>query len=80
MKRLLTVATVATLLVGCAPEKDPVPQVADPRNIVVDGQPMTAQAFVERYCADKTGHETCVKVRRSMVADATKSKNGAARF
>lgn len=80
MKRVLTVASLACVLAACAPEADPVPQVADPRNIVVDGQAMTAQAFVEKYCADKTGHETCVKVRRAMVADATKSKSGAARF
>lgn len=80
MKRILTVGAIAVLLVGCAPEPDPVPPVDDPRNIVVDGQPMTPREFVEKYCADKTGHETCVKVRRAMGADATKSKSGAARF
>lgn len=80
MKRILMVATIAGLLVGCAPEPDPVPSVDDPRNIVVDGQPMTPRAFVDKYCADKTGHETCVKVRRVMGADATKSKSGPARF
>lgn len=80
MKRILTVGAIAVLLVGCAPEPDPVPPVDDPRNIVVDGQSMTAQAFVEKYCTDKTGHETCVKVRRAAVADSTKSKSGATRF
>jgi hypothetical protein len=78
MKNLLALGLLAVVVVGCSP--DPVPTVDDPRNIVVDGQSMTPQAFVEKYCSDKAGHETCIKVRRAMVADATKSKNGAARF
>ncbi len=65
------------VLAGCS---DPVPKVDDPRNIVVDGQAMTQMAFVQKYCADKADHETCLKVRRAMVADATKSKAGATRF
>lgn len=76
LKALVGLAVLA-VLAGCS---DPVPKVDDPRNIVVDGQAMTAMAFVEKYCADKAEHETCLKVRRAMVADATKSKAGAKRF
>lgn len=70
-------AMFVAVLAGCS---DPVPKVDDPRNIVVEGQPMTQQAFAEKYCADKADHETCIKVRRAMVADSTKSKRPVARF
>ena len=76
LKALMALAGLV-VLAGC---NDSVPKVDDPRNIVVDGQPMTARAFVEKYCAGKEEHETCLTVRRAMVADATKSKSGAPRF
>lgn len=79
MKKLLWVVVVsmASILTGCG---DDVPKVADPHNIVVDGQPMKQQAFLEKYCAGKKDDETCVAVARAMVADSTKSKTGTARF
>lgn len=69
MKRVF-VAFSALLLVACA-EKDSVPKVEDPNSIVVDGAPMGQLAFVEKYCEGKTDHETCVKVRRSLLINST---------
>ena len=77
MKKMILAGFAATLIVGCS---DPVPPVEDPKNIVVGGQPMTQRAFVDKYCTDKTDHETCVKVRRAMVAGATRSETGVPRF
>lgn len=79
MKKFLWVAALsaASILTGCG---DDVPKVADPHNIVVNGQPMKQQAFLEKYCAGKKDHETCVAVARAMVADSTKSKTGPVRF
>ena len=60
--------------------KGAVPDVADPSNIVVAGQPMTQQAFLKRYCMGKTFDETCVKVSRQMSIESAKSKTGIPRF
>jgi hypothetical protein len=70
---------VAAALAGCS---DPVPSVPDPvpKQIAVDGETLTQQQFAEKYCADQTNHETCIKVRRAMVAGATRSDSGAKRF
>jgi len=77
MKKIVLTVAVALFVGGC---NDPVPHVEDPRNIVISGQPMTPRAFVDKYCADQTDNENCVKVRRAMVADSTKSRHGVARF
>jgi hypothetical protein len=58
----------ALLLSGCG---NPVPEVKDPRRIVVDGQPMTAKVFLDRYCEGQMVHPSCVAVRTAMVQDAT---------
>lgn len=49
-----------------------VPTVADPHNIVVDGQKMTQAAFLEKYCAGKATDATCVAVTKAMSADSTR--------
>ena len=78
MKKLMFASlAVAAALAGCS---DPVPKVADPKNIVVNGETMTQQAFLEKYCTGQTLHETCVKVSQAMVIESTKSKNGIPRF
>ncbi|WUR13802.1 hypothetical protein E7V67_001470 [[Empedobacter] haloabium] len=77
MKQLAFAGALALLLAGCS---DPVPEVDDPKKIVVNGTPMTQKAFVDQYCADKAEHPTCVKVRRAMVAGATRSSDGIPRF
>jgi hypothetical protein len=77
MKTIILAGTLMLLVAGC---NDKVPHVDDPRNIVVSGQPMTPRSFVDKYCAGETDNENCVKVRRAMAADSTKSKNGIARF
>lgn len=59
---------VAVMLVGCG---KPVPNVEDPHRIVVDGQPMTQVAFLDRYCQDKAAHPTCLEVSHAMLADVT---------
>jgi hypothetical protein len=77
MKNVIFASGVALLVIGCS---DSVPNVQDPHNIVVAGEPMTQQRFLEKYCAGKTQHETCNKVYRAMIADSTYSKHGVARF
>jgi hypothetical protein len=70
---------IAAALAGCS---DPVPAVPDPvpKQIAAGGETLTQQQFVEKYCAEQTNNETCVKVRRAMVAGATRSDSGAKRF
>jgi hypothetical protein len=75
--KILAFAAIC-LVAGCSSKS--IPDVPDPHNIVVDGNKMTQQLFVEKYCADQTDNETCVKVRRAMVGDSTKSKSGPTRF
>jgi hypothetical protein len=61
----------ALLLSGCG---KPIPEVKDPHRIVVDGKPMTARAFLERYCLGEVQHPTCVAVSRASVMDSTHAK------
>jgi hypothetical protein len=68
---------VVAVLSGCS---DPVPQVADPHNIVVSGQPMTQQEFLLKFCSGKVDNETCLKVSQAMALDSGRSKDGPARF
>lgn len=77
MKMQILTLTGLLTLVACS---DGVPAVQDPRNIVVDGNKLTAQEFLARYCANKVGHPTCEAVRKVTIQDATKSKTGPARF
>ncbi|WEF31465.1 hypothetical protein [Pseudoduganella chitinolytica] len=77
MKQLVFAGVLVALLAGCS---DSVPEVDDPKKIVVNGTPMTQKAFVDQYCADKAEHPTCIKVRRAMVAGATRSADGIPRF
>lgn len=70
MRTLLGVIMLCSLcsgMVGCGPR---IPKVDDPHRIVVDGKPMTAKAFLDKYCQDQVTHPTCVAVSRAMVADA----------
>jgi hypothetical protein len=39
-----------------------VPRVDDPNNIVVNGEKMSQDAFLEKYCIGKEKHPTCSKV------------------
>lgn len=67
----------AVVLAGCS---DPVPAVADPHNIVVEGKAMTQQEFLNTYCQGNKDNPTCLTVTKAMAEDSTKSKNGPARF
>jgi hypothetical protein len=73
----LMVIGLCGALSGCGQK---VPDVADHRQIVVDGKPLSAAEFLETYCKDKADNDTCQKVRRGVIADSTKKKNAAARF
>jgi hypothetical protein len=77
MKSVISASVLVLLVVGCS---DSVPNVQDPHNIVIAGESITQQAFLEKYCAGKTQHETCNKVYRAMIADSTHSKRGVGRF
>jgi hypothetical protein len=72
MKMNLFVVLIPVLLLAACGEKDTVPKVEDPHNIVVDGAAMKQNEFLKKYCEGKTQHETCVKVQRAMVQDSTK--------
>lgn len=78
MKKTICAALVATAFAGCS---DSVPAVPDPvpKQIVAGGETLTQQEFAEKYCAGQTNNETCVRVRRAMVAGATRGA-GAKRF
>ena len=69
MRTLSSVALLCVLLAGCG---KPIPNVDNPHRIVVDGKPMTALAFLDKYCQVQVEHPTCVAVGRAMMADATR--------
>jgi hypothetical protein len=81
MNKIISAAllAVATALSGCS---NPVPSVPDPvpLRITVDGQTLTQQQFLEKYCAGQSVNETCVRVSRAMAAGATRSESGPKRF
>ena len=79
MRMSIVAAAAAFMVVGCD-IADRVPHVEDPQKNVVNGQPMTQMAFVEKYCTGETTNENCVKVRGAMVAGAGKSAPGPVRF
>lgn len=59
---------------------DSVPHVEDPKNVVVNGEPMTHRVFIEKYCIGKPDNETCIKVQNAGSAAAVRSKTGIPRF
>jgi hypothetical protein len=61
--------SVAFLLSGCG---DDVPKVADPHKPEVNGQTMTSRDFLEKYCMEKKGDETCIAVRKALVHDSAR--------
>lgn len=71
MKRIFALVVPALLLAACG---DSVPKVEDPHNIVVDGQPMTQAAFIEKYCAGKSDNATCMTVLAAKRQDSTRGK------
>jgi|APEBP8051072661_1049379.scaffolds.fasta_scaffold00625_9 uncharacterized protein YcfL len=72
MKRFIALIIPALLLAACG--DDGVPKVEDPHNIVVDGQPMTQAAFIEKYCAGKADNATCMTVLAAKRQDSTRGK------
>jgi hypothetical protein len=72
------VVVLGTCLSAC--EFDSVPNIQDPNNVVVNGEPMTQRAFIEKYCVGKPLNETCIKVQRAGSISNLKSKNGVPRF
>lgn len=69
MRTLPLLGLLPLLLAGCG-----IPRVDDPHRIVVDGQPMTQVAFLQRYCQGEDLHPTCSKVAQAMLQDATRGK------
>lgn len=61
---LASMAAIASLQ-GCTKnEVDGVPNVADVKNIVVDGQSLTPREFLDRYCVMHEMNETCAAVAK----------------
>lgn len=48
-------------VIACACDNG-VPQVDDPNNIVINGEKMSAPAFLEKYCIGKEADSSCSKV------------------
>lgn len=46
-----------------------VPKVEDLNNVEVNGQQMTQQTFLDKYCAGKIAEETCMKVTDAMMKE-----------
>lgn len=71
MKKVFYVATLLPVLFlsACG---DGVPNVVDPHNIVVNGQKMTQDAFIEKYCPGKETNETCNKVKLAARMDSAR--------
>lgn len=78
MKTIFLAAVLGAFLSAC--EFDSVPHIKDPNNIVVNGEPMTQRAFIEKYCVGKPLNETCIKVQRAWSVAGGKSKTGVPRF
>ena len=70
MRTFPSVALLCVLLVGCV---DSIPAVDNPRQIKVNGKPMTARAFLDKYCQGQVVHPSCVAVSGAMMADATRA-------
>lgn len=78
MKTFVLAAAFGFFLSAC--DFDSVPHVLDPKNVVVNGEPMTQRAFIEKYCIGKPNNETCLKVQHAWSASGAKSKTGVPRF
>lgn len=70
MRTLSSVALLCVFLAGCGKS---IPDVDNPRQIVVDGKPMTARAFLDKYCQGQVLHPSCAAVSGAMMADATRA-------
>lgn len=69
MRTLFSLTLLCTLLAGCGLD---IPDVDNPRKIVVNGKPMTAPDFLKKYCQGQVLHPSCVSVSRVMAMDATR--------
>jgi hypothetical protein len=78
MKTIVFAAVLGLCLSAC--QDNSVPSVEDPKNVVVNGEPMTHRAFIEKYCIGKPNNETCIKVQNAGSASNGKSKTGVPRF
>lgn len=77
--KILTLATLLGVCL-CACTDNSVPYVKDPDNVVVDGVPMTQDAFIDKYCVGKFNNETCIRVQNARSASFARSKTGVPRF
>lgn len=68
MRKLSNLFATVLLVAAC---KQGVPEVSDPHNVVVDGVKMTQAQFMERYCVEKIGDPTCIKVGHAMRQDSS---------
>lgn len=60
---LVAATVVVVSLQACSKnEVDGVPNVADVKDIVVEGQPMTPREFLNKYCVQHQMNETCAAV------------------
>jgi len=78
VKTIVLGTMLGLCLVAC--KVDSVPHVEDPNNVVVNGEPMTQRAFIEKYCIGKPQNETCIKVQNAGAVSNIKDKTGVPRF
>jgi hypothetical protein len=60
---LVVVAAMGLSLQACTKnEVDGVPNVADVKNIVINGETLTPRQFLDKYCLQHQMNETCAAV------------------
>jgi hypothetical protein len=59
---LKIILVILVLFVTACDLNDGIPEISDPKNIMVDDQAMTAEAFYSQYCTLKPTHDTCIAV------------------
>ncbi|MDD1606968.1 MAG: hypothetical protein LUQ18_00350 [Methylococcaceae bacterium] len=74
MKKLILIAFISLLSTACTNDADGVPKITNTDNIIVDGKPMTAQAFYDAYCKLKPTNDTCIAVEIKTALKATQDR------
>ena len=69
MNKSLALLMLLTLLTAC---NEGIPSIDDPHNIIVDGQKMKQDEFLEKFCVAKLNNETCLKVQAAYSQDMAK--------
>ena len=75
LARLSAIAAAASIA-ACALTPT-IPAVVDPRNVEVNGAPMSQEDFLSRYCRGQSDSNTCVSVAEALAASGSRSTSAA---